>query len=153
MKFKNVAVGGTFDHFHKGHEKLLNKAFEIGQNVLIGVTSDEFGGEKGKIEQCSKRISKLEKFLKKFNSRYEVKKLEEHYGPTIYDSKIDAIVVSMETKATADEINKIRQEKCMKPLKIFIIDWVLADDGKPISSTRIRKHEIDRNGKCLKNSF
>ena len=153
MKFKNVAVGGTFDHFHKGHEKLLNKAFEIGLNVLIGVTSDEFGGEKGKIEQCSKRISKLEKFLKKFNSRYEVKKLEEHYGPTIYDSKIDAIVVSMETKATADEINKIRQENGMKPLKIFIIDWVLADDGKPISSTRIRKHEIDRNGKCLKNSF
>ncbi|MGZ7117467.1 MAG: adenylyltransferase/cytidyltransferase family protein, partial [Methanobacterium sp.] len=30
MKFKNVAVGGTFDHFHKGHEKLINKAFEIG---------------------------------------------------------------------------------------------------------------------------
>ncbi|MGZ7050297.1 MAG: adenylyltransferase/cytidyltransferase family protein, partial [Methanobacterium sp.] len=47
MKFKNVAVGGTFDHFHKGHEKLINKAFEIGHNVLIGVTSDKFGGEKG----------------------------------------------------------------------------------------------------------
>ena len=150
MKFKNVAVGGTFDHFHKGHEKLLNKAFEIGHNVLIGVTSDKFGGEKGNIEPCLKRISELDEFLKKFDSRYEVKRLEESYGPTIYNPEIDAIVVSMETKPTADDINKIRQQKGMKPLKIFIIEWVLADDGKPISSTRIRKHEIDRNGKVLK---
>ena len=150
MKFKNVAVGGTFDHFHKGHEKLLNKAFEIGHNVLIGVTSDKFGGEKGKIEPCLKRISELDEFLKKFDSRYEVKRLEEPYGPTINNSEIDAIVVSMETKPTADKINKIRKEKGMKPLKIFIIDWVLADDGKPISSTRIRNHKIDRNGKVLK---
>jgi pantetheine-phosphate adenylyltransferase len=153
MKFKNVAVGGTFDHFHKGHEKLLNKAFQIGHNVLIGVTSDKFGGEKGNIEPCLKRISELDEFLKKFDSRYEVKRLEESYGPTIYNPEIDAIVVSMETKPTADEINKIRQQKGMKPLKIFIIEWVLADDGKPISSTRIRKHEIDRNGKVLNNSF
>lgn len=150
MKFKNVAVGGTFDHFHKGHEKLLDKAFEIGHNVLIGVTSDEFGGEKGSIEPCLKRISELEQFLQKFNSRYVVKKLEEPYGPTIYDDRIDAIVVSRETKPVADKINKIRQEKGMDPLEIFIIDWVLADDGKAISSTRIRNGEIDRNGKVLK---
>jgi pantetheine-phosphate adenylyltransferase len=152
MKFKNVAVGGTFDRFHKGHEKLLNEAFKIGDNVLIGVTSDEFGGKKGNIDHCSKRISRLEEFLQKFNSRYIVKKLEEPYGPTIHDSKIDAIVVSRETKPTADKINKIRQEKGMNPLEIFIIDWVMADDGKPISSTRIRNGEIDRNGKVLKNS-
>lgn len=150
MKFKNVAVGGTFDHFHKGHEKLLTKAFEIGQNILIGVTSDEFGGKKGSIEPCSKRISQLEEFLQKFRSRYIVKKLEEPYGPTIYSPQIDAIVVSMETKPTADEINKIREKNGMVPLEIFVIDCVLADDGKPVSSSRIRNHEIDRDGKVLK---
>lgn len=151
MKFKNVAVGGTFDHFHKGHEKLLNEAFKIGHNVLIGVTSDEFGGEKGNIEPCSKRISALEEFLQKFNSRYIVKRLEEPYGPTVYDSQIDAIVVSRETKPVADKINRIREEKGMNPIEIFVIDWVLADDGKPISSTRIRNEEIDRNGKVIQN--
>ena len=149
MKFENVAVGGTFDHFHKGHEKLLNEAFNVGLNVLIGVTSDEFGGKKGNIEPCAKRISHLEEFLKKFNSPYMVKKLEESHGPTVYDSKIDAIVVSRETKPTADKINEIRQKKGMNPLEIVIIGWVLADDGKPISSTRIRRGEIDRNGKVL----
>lgn len=149
MKYKNVAVGGTFDNFHKGHEKLLDEAFAIGQNVLIGVTSDEFGGEKGNIDPCSKRISKLEEFLQKFKSRYIVKRLEEPYGPTIYDPEIDAIVVSRETKPTADRINEIRREKGMKPLEIFTIDWVLADDGKPVSSSRIRNGEIDRDGKII----
>ncbi|MDI6723644.1 MAG: phosphopantetheine adenylyltransferase [Methanobacterium sp.] len=149
MKYKNVAVGGTFDNFHKGHEKLLDEAFTIGQNVLIGVTSDEFGGEKGDIDPCAKRISKLEEFLQKFKSRYIVKRLEEPYGPTIYDPEIDAIVVSRETKPTADKINEIRREKGMEPLEIFTIDWVLADDGKPVSSSRIRNGEIDRDGKVI----
>jgi pantetheine-phosphate adenylyltransferase len=150
MKYEIVAVGGTFDHFHKGHEKLLNKAFEIGNYIMVGVTSNEFGGQKGNIEPCSKRMSELEEFLQKFNSRYTVKRLEEPYGPTVHDPQIDAIVVSRETEPVADKINEIRQEKGIKPLKIFVIGWVLAEDGKPISSTRIRKGEIDRNGKVLK---
>ena len=150
MKYEIVAVGGTFDHFHKGHEKLLNKAFEIGNYIMVGVTSNEFGGQKGNIEPCSKRMSELEEFLQKFNSRYTVKRLEEPYGPTVHDPQIDAIVVSRETEPVADKINEIRQEKGIKPLKIFVIGWVLAEDGKPISSTRIRMGEIDRNGKVLK---
>ena len=150
MKYEIVAVGGTFDHFHKGHEKLLNKAFEIGNYIMVGVTSNEFGGQKGNIEPCSKRMSELEEFLQKFNSRYTVKRLEEPYGPTVHDPQIDAIVVSRETEPVADKINEIRQEKGIKPLKIFVIGWVLAEDEKPISSTRIRNGEIDRNGKVLK---
>ena len=149
MKYERVAVGGTFDHFHKGHEKLLNKAFEIGNCIMVGVTSNEFGGRKGNIEPCSKRMSELEEFLQRFDSRYTLKRLEESYGPTIDDPQMDAIVVSRETEPVADKINEIRQEKGIKPLKIFVIGWVLAEDGKPISSTRIRKGEIDRNGKVL----
>ena len=149
MKYEIVAVGGTFDHFHRGHEKLLNKAFEIGNYIMVGVTSNEFGGRKGNIEPCSKRMSELEEFLQKFDSRYTVKRLEEPYGPTVHDPQIDAIVVSRETEPVAHKINEIRQEKGIKSLEIFVIDWVLAEDGKPISSTRIRKGEIDRNGKVL----
>ena len=149
MKYEIVAVGGTFDHFHRGHEKLLNKAFEIGNYIMVGVTSNEFGGKKGNIEPCSKRMSELEEFLQKFDSRYTVKRLEEPYGPTIHDPQINAIVVSRETEPVAHKINEIRQEKGIKALEIFVIDWVLAEDGKPISSTRIRKGEIDRNGKVL----
>jgi pantetheine-phosphate adenylyltransferase len=47
-KYNKVAVGGTFDKFHEGHRLLVEKAFQIGDKVLIGVTSDEFGGMKEK---------------------------------------------------------------------------------------------------------
>lgn len=154
MKYKRVAVGGTFDKFHKGHKKLLKKAFEIGDEILIGVTSDEFGGQKGDIESCSIRMSNLGKFLDKFSPEYQRKysivRLEDHYGPTIKNETIDALVVSEETKPTADKINEIRRNKGINPIKIEVIGMVLADDGKPISSTRIRKGEIDYKGRVLK---
>ncbi|MEM2673784.1 MAG: adenylyltransferase/cytidyltransferase family protein, partial [Candidatus Bathyarchaeia archaeon] len=40
-RFRVVAVGGTFDELHKGHKTLLMTAFEHGENVLIGLCTDE----------------------------------------------------------------------------------------------------------------
>lgn len=144
-KYQKVAVGGTFDKFHQGHRILLEKAFQIGEEVLVGVTSDEFGGMKGEIEPCNVRMSNLNALLSD-KSGYLIARLEEPYGPTVDDETMDAIVVSPETEGTALEINKIRQEKGMKPLDVVIIGMVLAEDGRPISSTRIRKGEIEPDG-------
>lgn len=148
-KYGKVAVGGTFDKFHEGHRLLIEKAFQIGENVLIGVTSDEFGGLKGEIEPCDVRMSNLNLLLKN-RSNYYLARLEEHYGPTVDDPTIDAIVVSPETEPTALKINQIRHNKGMKSLEIITIGMVLAQDGKPISSSRIRRGEIDPNGKIIK---
>ena len=35
-----VALGGTFEVIHKGHRALFTKAFAMGDEVLIGLTSD-----------------------------------------------------------------------------------------------------------------
>jgi pantetheine-phosphate adenylyltransferase len=148
-KYHKVAVGGTFDQFHMGHRELLEKAFQIGEKVLIGVTSDEFGREKGEIEPCNVRMSNLNSLLEG-KSNYQLARLEEHYGPTVEDESIDALVVSQETEPIAREINHIRVGKGMKPLDIITIDMVLAEDGKPISSTRIRKGEINDKGTLIK---
>ena len=34
-------MGGTFDPFHIGHEALIQKAVDVGQEVLIGLTTDK----------------------------------------------------------------------------------------------------------------
>ena len=149
-QYKKVAVGGTFDKFHKGHSKLIDTAFEMGSYVVIGVTSNAFGGLKGKIDPCSVRMSNLMKLLEGKHTSYDIKQLNDPYGITISDEEIDAIVVSEETEPTAFKINDIRREEGMKPLDIITISMVLAEDGKPISSTRIRKGEIDRKGIIIK---
>ena len=148
--YKKVAVGGTFDKFHYGHRRLIDIAFEIGTYVVIGVTSNEFGGIKGRIEPCNVRMSNLRSLLEKKHQNYDIQQLNDPYGTTITDQTIDAIVVSEETEPTAFKINKIRKEKNMKPLDIVTIGMVLADDGIPISSTRIRKGEIDKMGTIIR---
>ncbi len=148
--YKKVAVGGTFDKFHYGHRRLIDIAFEIGTYVVIGVTSNEFGGVKGKIEPCNIRMSNLRSLLEKKHQNYDIQELHEPYGTTISDESIDAIVVSEETEPTAFKINKIRKERGMEPMYIVTIGMVLADDGIPISSTRIRKGEIDKKGTIIR---
>jgi pantetheine-phosphate adenylyltransferase len=145
MRYKKVAVGGTFDHFHAGHKALLDKAFELGDNVLIGLTSDAYS--KGESESYSARKRNLETYLKGKN--YEIVKLEDAYGPAIADSEIDAIVVSSETKPRALEINDIRHKRGLSPLEIIVIPMVMAANGRRISSTRIRKGEIDNEGRVI----
>jgi len=149
-KYKKVAVGGTFDRFHYGHRKLLEKAFEIGEMVIVGVSSDIFAGVKGEIDSCNERMSNLNNFL--INDHYKnfhISRLDDIYGTTIHENDFDAIVVSKETEPTAIEINKIRKDKKMKAIDVITIDFVFAADGVPISSTRIRNGEIDIKGRLL----
>ena len=148
-KYNKVAVGGTFDKFHDGHKKLLSTAFQIGNKVEIGVTSDEFGGLKGDIDSCQERMNNLKSFFSD-KSNFIVIPLNDPYGTTIYDGDFDAIVVSEETEPTAVEINDIRVSKGMDPLDIVVVSFVLAYDGNPISSTRIRRGEINQNGNVIR---
>ena len=153
-KFDTVAVGGTFDEFHKGHRALLKKAFEVGNHVLIGLCSDEFVRKLRKphnIVPYEKRLEELKSFLRKRGvlERVEIFLLNDPYGVTVSRNRLDSIVVSKETEPRAHEINEKRRSKGMPPLKIVVIDMILAEDHFPISSTRIWLGEIDREGHLL----
>ena len=147
-RYKKVAVGGTFDKFHDGHKKLLSTAFELGDQIEIGVTSDAFGGLKGDIDSCKERIANLKSFFDD-KSNFNVVPLEDPFGTTIFEDDFDAIVVSKETEPNAEKINDIRLSKGMNALDIVVVSFVLAEDGNPISSTRIRRGEINKNGLIL----
>lgn len=148
-KYKKVAVGGTFDRFHEGHKKLLKTAFDMGEEVEIGVTSDSFASLKGDINSCKERMSNIYYFFKD-KSNFHISVLEDSFGTTISDKDFDAIVVSEETESTAFKINDIRLKNKMSRLDIIVVSFVLAEDGNPISSTRIRRGEINNRGDILK---
>jgi pantetheine-phosphate adenylyltransferase len=154
-KFKKVAVGGTFDELHRGHKALLDKAFEIGGRVVIGLSSDEFVSKMGKPHKTAaygERLKELQAFLAEqgLAAKAEIVTLNDPYGLTISGDGLEALVVSKETEKIAQKINEMRAKAGFEPLLIVTVNMVPADNNAPISTTRIRSGEIDRNGHMLK---
>ncbi len=146
-----VCIGGTFYPFHKGHKQLLRKAFQIAGSqgfVFIGLATSTLIKKKGPIASFEKRKSILQQFIEKEQVLPEVsiQPLTDKYGPTLLGD-FDAIVVSPETEQTAVEINRKRIALGKQTLQIVVVPFVLSEDGKPISSSRIRRNEIDENGR------
>jgi cytidyltransferase-like protein len=155
-KYQEVAVGGTFDQLHRGHKALLAMAFRVGEKVVIGLSSDEFVTKMGKPHITAnyfERKKDLTSYLTEIGlmDRAEIVPLKDPYGLTIKGKGLEALVVSKETARTASSINEARQEAGIPPLEIVAVDMIQAENNTPISTTRIRSGEIDRNGHMLKN--
>ena len=45
---KIVITYGTFDLFHVGHVRLLKRLYDIGDKLIVGISTDEFNSSKGK---------------------------------------------------------------------------------------------------------
>ena len=148
--FDLVAMGGTFDVIHDGHMALLNKSFSISSKVIIGLSSDQLAGKRGKnlTNEYSKRLSSLNDVIEKNfpNSSYEITKLENDFGPAVIEGSVKALIVSEETSDKGLHLNELRAERNLSPVEIVVVPMVLAKDGKAISSTRIKNSEIDSNG-------
>jgi pantetheine-phosphate adenylyltransferase len=154
-KYSRVGIGGTFDLLHKGHKKLIIKALELSDRVIIGLTTSamlKMYPKLHKVADYEERKKKLINFLEKIKAlnKVQIVPINDPYGPVLDDSMLDALVVSFETADMAKEINELRKERGLKPLKIIIINMILAEDDVPISTTRIKKGEIGREGQlCL----
>lgn len=140
-----VLVGGTFDRLHKGHLELLKAAKRLG-DVTVGLTTDEF-------------VKKSRKQKKSLILPYEKRKKEliaagfKHIVPIVgyegdaIDPKYEAVVFTKETRTNTEKLNEKRIEAGVPPLLLVEVPLVMAEDKRPISSTRIRLGIITRAGK------
>ncbi len=150
--YNTVILGGTFDRFHVGHESFLDKAFQSAKKVMIGITTSYMLKKmvfQDSIWSYEKRKKTVEEFAKKYGKEFEIFPIEDIFGPSIEREDLDAIVATEETMHTCERINYIRKKDGLKPLEIIRVPYVYSEDRRKISSSRIRKGEIDRNGKIL----
>ena len=135
---------------HLGHESLLRTAFSLSDEIIIGLTSDiraKINRSEEYINPYSERFESLNDLVSSnFKGHYSIVELNDNWGPGVFDESLNAIIVSEETEKVAIELNVNRKLKGLKELEIEVIPLVLANDGRRISSTRIRNKEINIEG-------
>lgn len=57
---KKVITYGTYDLFHYGHQRLLERAKALGDYLIVGVTTDNFDLERGKMSTCNNVMERIE---------------------------------------------------------------------------------------------
>lgn len=156
--YRHVALGGTFDRLHIGHEHLIKTATKHAHQLTIGLTTHTLTKHKDyahNITDYCVRKNELKRLLKKYKFLNQTKIIPLHdlYGTTLSDSSIDAIVVTPHTKPGAIEVNRERTRLNKTKLPIITASLIKDDNGKYISSTKIRMGKINRKGKVYAHVF
>lgn len=148
---EHAALGGTFDRFHRGHRAFLRSSFQQALRVTIGITDDRFAEKLHPspiLESYKKRRDSLQRFLmdRGIQERSKVVTLSDVFGTAIEDDSLQALLVTKNTLQGARKINQERRKRKKVPLQIIKLGLTQALDRIPISSQRIRRGEIDREG-------
>lgn len=147
--YQVVGLGGTFDHFHAGHRHFLKYAGRYGLHLHVGITHPQLTKNKPftqTIESFYDRKVSVAKFCGDHRLSCHVSELTDLYGPTLEESKIEALIVTTETLPGAEKINEMRYQLKLPELPVHICSMLTDETGQEIHSDRIRAGEISREG-------
>jgi len=133
---KKVITYGTFDLFHEGHENLLKRAKELGDYLIVGVTTEHYDLERGKLNVMDSVLQRIENVRKSGYADEII--IEDHEGQKIEDIQkygVDIFTVGSDWIGNFDY------------LKAYC-EVVYLDRTPNISSTQLRqgKHPIVQMG-------
>lgn len=149
----NGILGGTFDVLHDGHHALLVTAFDHGDHVTIGITSDTIANDARNrtvtpYEQRAARVrNACRTYENIFNATFTINEIDNPHDVAV-QSDADFLVISPEHKTheRAAKINLDRVQNHDGRLQIIEAPMVEDYQGNKISSTRIVNNEIDTHG-------
>ena len=104
---KKVITYGTYDLFHFGHQRLLERAKALGDYLIVGVTADDFDKARGKINVEQSLMERIEA-VKKTGLADEVI-VEEYEGQKIDDIQrydVDIFAIGSDWIGKFDYLNE-----------------------------------------------
>lgn len=129
---KKVITYGTFDLFHQGHYNILKRAKECGDYLIVGVTSESYDIERGKLNVHNSLLERIEN-VRKTGFADEII-VEEYQGQKVSDIikyNIDTLVVGSDWYGKFDYLKNY-------------CNVLYLERTKDISSTQIR-NVINKN--------
>lgn len=144
---KKVITYGTFDLLHYGHIKLLERAKQLGDYLVVGVTADDFDKRRGKINVQQSLIERIEG-VKSTGLADEII-VEEYEGQKIDDIikyGIDVFTVGSDWTGKFDYL----KDYC---------EVIYLDRTQNVSSTEIRSNQLQirygavGNGNMIEKNF
>lgn len=123
---KKVITYGTFDLFHQGHYNILKRAKEHGDYLIVGVTSESYDIERGKLNVRDSLLQRIEN-VKKTGFADEII-IEEYQGQKVNDIikyNVDTLVIGSDWRGKFDYLKNY-------------CDVVYLERTRNISSTMLR---------------
>jgi len=127
---KKVITYGTYDLFHQGHYNLLKRAKELGDYLIVGVTSEHFDEARGKVNVVDSVLERVEN-VRKTGFADEII-IEDHIGQKIEDIQkydVDIFTLGSDWEGEYDYLNKF-------------CEVVYLERTPDVSSTMIRKDKF-----------
>src|SRR5579859_1937653 len=140
--YQHGILGGTFDQFHRGHQKLLADAFTKSEQVTIGITTSSLYQHKVLVEQIEDYQTRKRSVMhylteKKWIKRATIISIDTIYGNTLEKRNIDAIFATYANLPTVRLINQKRKTLGLPLLTVVVVPTVKGDDNRVITSQRI----------------
>ncbi len=127
---KKVITYGTYDLFHQGHYNILKRAKELGDYLIVGVTTDHFDEARGKVNVVDSLMTRIEN-VKSTGFADEII-VEDHEGQKIEDIQkynVDIFTLGSDWVGTFDYLKQF-------------CEVVYLDRTPDVSSTQIRNNSF-----------
>ena len=115
---KKIITYGTFDLFHKGHIRILERAKEEGSYLIVGVTGEQYDFERGKLNVEQSLEERIENVKKSGLANQII--VESHIGQKISDIQkynVDKFVIGSDWKGKFDYLNEYCEVKYLERTK------------------------------------
>lgn len=123
---KKIITYGTFDLLHNGHINILKRAKEMGDYLIVGVTSEDYDYSRGKLNVSQPLMDRIENVRKSGYADEII--VEEYFGQKVADIQkygIDTFVIGSDWLGKFDYL----KEYC---------NVVYLERTKGVSSTELR---------------